>query len=176
IFHLIEGAYDNKIQLEEIQDESYTKFESKLKLHKELTDKRKLAVELNVPIFAPVWKNHSNIKSDYPILVSDTDLENFLNAITWSNQRKYKKLVSVIQSITTIRRRNKRDYVKKPTSRGAKLKVLEDSIANLDRYQSTAVIETVEGVQRIRGLAGSGKRLSWLLKLLIYMQKIQIGK
>ena len=165
VFHLVEGTYDSKIQLEEVQDENYTKFESKLKLHKELTDKRNLAVELNVPVFAPTWKNHSKINSDYPILVTDQDLEKFLASITWSSSEKYKKLVSVIQSITTIRRRNKREYVKNPVSRGAKLKALEDSIANLDRHQSNAVIETVEGVQRIRGLAGSGKTIVLALKV-----------
>jgi len=39
------------------------------------------------------------------------------------------------------------------------LKALEDSIANLDSQQSAAVVETYEGVQRIRGLAGSGKTI-----------------
>ena len=49
-------------------------------------------------------------------------------------------------------------------SRGAKLKRLEDSIATLDNRQSRAVIETVNGVQRIRGLAGSGKTIVLALK------------
>jgi len=165
VFHLIEGAYDDALQLEDIQDENYTKFESKLKLHKELTSKRELAVELNVPTFASAWANHSNIDSEYPILVTGNDLDKFLNSISWSAPDKYKKLLSVIQSITTIRRRAKRNYVKDPKSRGAKLRTLEDSIANLDRQQSTAVIETVDGVQRIRGLAGSGKTIVLALKV-----------
>ncbi|WP_198143766.1 MULTISPECIES: hypothetical protein [Burkholderia cepacia complex] len=42
---------------------------------------------------------------------------------------------------------------------------LEDSIANLDSRQSEAVIETVDGVQRIRGLAGSGKTIVLALKV-----------
>ena len=44
------------------------------------------------------------------------------------------------------------------------MKHLEDSIANLDSLQSRAVIETVDGVQRIRGLAGSGKTIILALK------------
>ena len=40
-----------------------------------------------------------------------------------------------------------------------KLNVLERSIATLDHQQSKAVMETVGGVQRIRGLAGSGKTI-----------------
>jgi superfamily I DNA and RNA helicase len=42
--------------------------------------------------------------------------------------------------------------------------LLEDSIATLDSLQSKAVIETVDGVQRIRGLAGSGKTIVLALK------------
>ena len=41
---------------------------------------------------------------------------------------------------------------------------MEDSIATLDNLQGKAVIETVEGVQRIRGLAGSGKTIALALK------------
>ncbi len=44
------------------------------------------------------------------------------------------------------------------------MKRLEESIANLDALQSRAVIETVQGVQRIRGLAGSGKTIILALK------------
>jgi len=165
VFHLIEGTYDQTIQLEDIQDESYTKFESKLKSHKELTKKRQLAVELSVPIFASAWTHHSKANSEYPILVTNQDLDTFLASISWSEPDKYTKLLSVIQSITTIRRRTKRNYVKNPESKGAKLKKLEDSIANLDAQQSIAVIETVEGVQRIRGLAGSGKTIVLALKV-----------
>lgn len=167
IFHLIEGAFntDTNNYISAIQDENYTKLESKLKQHKDLTDKRKLSIELNSASFAPAWIGQSKLGSEYPILVSSQDLDSYLNLIFWENNNTYQKLVSVIQSITTIRNRNKRSYVKKQDSRGAKLKRLEDSIANLDRQQSTAVIETVEGVQRIRGLAGSGKTIVLALKV-----------
>jgi superfamily I DNA and RNA helicase len=165
IFHLIEGAFDDRIAFESIQDESFTKLESKLKQHKDLTIKRNLAVELNSVSFAPAWLNRSEVKSDYPILVTTDDLTAYLDAVNWQDKATYQKLVSVIQSITTIRNRNKRGYVKKLDSKGAKLKKLEESIANLDRQQSTAVIETVEGVQRIRGLAGSGKTIVLALKV-----------
>ncbi len=165
IFHLIEGAYNQDIEIADIQDESYTKLESKLKQHKDLTKGRNLAVELSVATFAPAWVSRSDINTIYPILVTDNDLTNFLNPKEWNDNQTYQKLVSVIQSITTIRNRNKRGYVKKTDSKGAKLKKLEESIANLDRQQSTAVIETVEGVQRIRGLAGSGKTIVLALKV-----------
>ena len=52
VFHLVEGAYNEEIEVADIQDENYTKLESKLKQHKDLTNKRKLAVELSVASFA----------------------------------------------------------------------------------------------------------------------------
>ena len=64
------------------------------------------------------------------------------------------------------RRRSRRPprHISSPQSRGAKLGHFEDSIATLDMLQSKAVIETVDGVQRIRGLAGSGKTIVLALK------------
>ena len=165
IFHLIEGTYNETVELADIQDENYTKLESKLKQHKDLTKGRNLAVQLNVATFASAWTGRSDINSDYPVLVTGDDLTGYLDTKICDDNQTYQKLVSVIQSITTIRKRNNRGYVKKTDSKGAKLKKLEESIANLDRQQSTAVIETVEGVQRIRGLAGSGKTIVLALKV-----------
>jgi superfamily I DNA and RNA helicase len=71
--------------------------------------------------------------------------------------------VSALQSISTIRRGRARNP-EKPNSRGARLQALEQSIATLDALQSKAVIETVDDVQRIRGLAGSGKTIVLALK------------
>lgn len=52
----------------------------------------------------------------------------------------------------------------KADSRGAKLLKLESSISTLDNRQHHAVVETIDGVQRIRGLAGSGKTIILALK------------
>ena len=166
VFHLVEGAFNENTDIESIQDECFTKLESKLKQHKELTKKRNLSVDLSCVTYAPAWTNKSNLDfGNYPILVSEKDLEVLLSNKVESEPSSYQKLISVIQSITTIRNKNKRTYVTKINSRGDKLRRLEESIANLDRQQSTAVIETVEGVQRIRGLAGSGKTIVLALKI-----------
>jgi transposase-like protein len=47
--------------------------------------------------------------------------------------------------------------VTNPSSRGAELKETENGTASLDQWQKAAAIESPEGPQRIRGLAGSGK-------------------
>ena len=162
-FHINEGI-DSTIDYKDIQDESYTKIQSKLFQYKELTEKRNLAIDISVVTYAPAWSNIAN-DNDYPCLINDTELESYIMSLSWHNSKYFEKLLSVLQSITTIRKSKSRTYVQKENSRGAKLKELEDSIANLDRQQSAAVIETVEGVQRIRGLAGSGKTIILALKV-----------
>lgn len=165
VFNIEEGVEYNSDYFG-IQDENYTKLTSKLIQHKELTSKRELVISINTATYSPAWKSKlNNIDFEYPCLISDEDLETYLETIKWEKSEYYEQLLSVLQSITTIRRNKSRDYIKKTNSRGAKLKRLEDSIANLDRQQSSAVIETVEGVQRIRGLAGSGKTIILALKV-----------
>ena len=73
-------------------------------------------------------------------------------------------LNAALQRVTTIKPRKKRLSVESGSSRGGKLQVIERSIANLDRWQQRAAIESPDGPQRIRGLAGSGKTVVLALK------------
>lgn len=164
IFNIIEGT-NTQINLEEAQDESVNKIQAKLLQHRSLTNKSKLMVEIGVVTFAPAWSSKPNQISDEYIVINDeVDLEEYLNSQKWDSSEYFESLKSVIQAMTSIRKRKQRSYVQQENSRGAKLQRLEESIANLDRNQSAAVIETVEGVQRIRGLAGSGKTIVLALK------------
>ncbi|MEG3936114.1 MULTISPECIES: ATP-binding domain-containing protein [unclassified Microcoleus] len=165
IFNIVEGT-DISLNIEEVQDESINKIQSKLLQQKSLTNKRKLMVELGVVTYAPAWSHKpERLDDEYPVIISDSELTNYLEKLEWPSSSEYfEELNSVIQAMTSIRKRNQRSYVKQENSRGAKLYKLEESIANLDRNQSAAVIETVEGVQRIRGLAGSGKTIVLALK------------
>jgi superfamily I DNA and RNA helicase len=115
-----------------------------------------------VVTYAPIARATAT-DPDYRI-VNEENLVHTLKAIKWDHPELYPAVHSVIQSISTIRRGRRRRQVTRPDSRGARLKALEDSIANLDSLQSRAVIETVDGVQRIRGLAGSGKTVILALK------------
>lgn len=166
IFHIDEGQnYD--LDIEDSQDESINKLKSKLLQYKELSKKRQLMVEMAVVTYAPAWSKYPDHidREDYPILINETDLQEFLKGCHWEHGEYYEKLNSVIQAVTTIRKKDQRSYVVKDDSRGAKLKRLEDSIANLDETQNKAVLETFKGVQRIRGLAGSGKTIVLALKV-----------
>ncbi|MGI0492563.1 DEAD/DEAH box helicase [Alkalinema pantanalense CENA528] len=165
IFNIIEGC-ESITDLEDTQDESVNKIQSKLLQHKSLTNRRKLMVEVGVVTFAPALSHRpTGISADYPVVLNENELTNFLQSQIWEHNEYFESLNSVIQAITSIRKRKQRNYIQKEDSRGAKLSKLEDSIANLDRNQSAAVIETVEGVQRIRGLAGSGKTIVLALKV-----------
>jgi superfamily I DNA and RNA helicase len=159
LFHIIEGTVlpdDYK----EIQDDIYNKLEAKLRNYKYLMSGRNLKVPINVITYAPaVIATGGN---DYPVCTDAT----LIKTINEKNEEfdTYRQVLSVIQSISTIRKGIKKRTITKDDSRGAKLQKLEESIANLDNQQSKAVIETVDTVQRIRGLAGSGKTIVLALK------------
>ncbi len=73
-------------------------------------------------------------------------------------------LTSAVQNLSGLRSGRTPRVLKQKDSRGAKLSNLEKSIATLDKQQSEAVVATIDGVQRIRGLAGSGKTIVLALK------------
>jgi len=164
IFDLIEGP--NTSGFEERQDDLANKLESRLKNYKELMSRRDLVVKIHTISFTPrlVSTDYSD-KSEY-VLVNSDSLSTALEEFSWNNASLtyYRSTLSALQNISTIRRSKARRSITKPDSRGARLKNLEDSISTLDNLQNKAVIETVEGVQRIRGLAGSGKTIVLALK------------
>lgn len=164
IFNIEEGV-DNGINYFDIQDENYTKLKSKLFQHKNLTKRKNLIVEINTVTYAPAWSSIIDLDEDYPCAINNIQLSDYIEKLGDDDSEHYEKVLSVLQSITSIRKNKSRNYLKSDVSRGAILKKLEDSIANLDSQQSSAVIETTEGVQRIRGLAGSGKTIILALKV-----------
>lgn len=161
-FNLIEGK--DISGYEDAQDDCANKIEAKLKGYKQLMQKRNLCVEINIVTFAPALTRCPKIDEIYPLCINSNDLNDVLSKFSWTDNSCYESVVSVLQAISTIRKGKKKRDVSNLRSRGAKIRLLEDSIANLDNQQSRAVIETVDGVQRIRGLAGSGKTIVLALK------------
>lgn len=164
LFDLIEGTdvegYADR------QDDLANKIEARLKLHRELVKGRQLLVPLSVISFAPGIENVEAVAvEDYP-LVNEAGLAAILDKFDWADgsDALYRLTLSAIESLSSIRKSRSKREVQRVDSRGAKLKRLEDSIATLDHRQNKAVIETVDGVQRIRGLAGSGKTIVLALK------------
>lgn len=164
LFDLVEGTEVGNYQ--DRQDDLANKIEARLKLHRDLMMGRNLKVPLSVVTFAPAVMDTDAVESpDYP-LANEQNLQKVLAGINWtvSDNDLYRMTLSAIESLSSIRKSRSKREVTKLDSRGAKLKALEDSIATLDHRQNRAVIDTVEGVQRVRGLAGSGKTIVLALK------------
>ena len=164
LFDLIEGP--NTGDYGSRQDDSANILEARLKTHRELMDRRNLLIDVHTISFAPGVPNLNPEDQDDYLIVNSQSLMPKLQNLTWEkpNKKIYEKALSAIESISTIRQSGVRRTIKKKNSRGNKLQNLENSIATLDNDQRRAVIETVEGVQRIRGLAGSGKTIVLALK------------
>jgi len=161
IFNLIENKNIDNYQ--NIQDDCANKVEAKLRGYRELMNKRKLCVDINVITFTPFIETLKDLSEDYP-LCNNENIDEIIQKLNSENSDYYNKLISALQNVSTIRKGKKRREISDTSSKGARLQALEDSIANLDNRQSRAVIETVRGVQRIRGLAGSGKTIVLALK------------
>lgn len=148
-----------------VRDELYNVMLQRLIGYKELTVNRgKLKANLSIITFAPAWPN--NIEKDQETVVSLDDLKKNFHSAFQKDLLKddYKLLLQSVQAITKLKQKTPRK-VERKDSKGAILNSIEKSISNLDRQQSKAVIETVQGVQRIRGLAGSGKTVVLALKV-----------
>ena len=147
------------------QDEAYNRLSARLMTHQGLVRRRQLLANIATLTYAPVLQRAPD-DEEYPVLGGAT-LVPHLKQLCWedSSQELYDRTLSAIQSITAIRRLGGVRHAGKSDSRGTRLQALERSISTLDRYQSRAVIETVDGVQRIRGLAGSGKTIVLALKV-----------
>ena len=165
VFDLVDGVDPGNY--DERQDDAANKLEAKLKVYPELVRRRDLAIPIQSLSFAPALGTHSlsNGADDYPLTNGDT-LVDYLAALNWrdSNEEVFRSALAAIESTSTIRHGRSRRSVDGEQSRGAKLKRLEAAVATLDPEQAKAVIQTVDGVQRIRGPAGSGKTIVLALK------------
>lgn len=169
LFNLIEGhTAITEEQVEDAQDFSADLLESKLKTDKRLSHKRKLLIPIQTLSYAPAISDIliSAVETDY-VVVNSNGLETALDGLSdWAERSEevYTLVLSSLQNISNIRAHSSARNLFNKDSKGSKLKLLEDAIATLDVQQSKAVIETVDGVQRIRGLAGSGKTVILALK------------
>ncbi len=161
LFSVVEGkSFTNYT---EVQDEGFNKMQAKLLQHQSLIHKRQLRVGIHTVTFGPAIAQISEDEG-YPLCNAD-NLVSTIEKLDDLDSAVFPSLVSVIQAISTLRRGRRKRDLHNQNSRGSKIKALEDSIANLDSQQSAAVVETYEGVQRIRGLAGCGKTIVLALKV-----------
>ncbi|WP_063756418.1 DEAD/DEAH box helicase [Streptomyces sp. NRRL S-1824] len=145
------------------QDRLYNVLESTLGKHSGLRRRRQLALEIStVTVFpGPVGEQPADVEGVYCDL---QDVGTEVATLEGIGEDVERALQAALQRVTTIKPVKKRTAVQNESSRGTALKVIERGIANLDQWQKAAAIETPEGPQRIRGLAGSGKTVVLALK------------
>lgn len=160
VFHLIEADQDYAA----IQDRLHYVIEANLGRHESLRRGRSLGVPINVITLYPPHDQPPAAKDDYLWATHETLAAALTRTKKVPDETLFRGLSAAIQRVTTIKPTKKRANVLKENSKGAILKSIERNIANLDRWQRSAAIETPEGLQRIRGLAGSGKTVVLALK------------
>ncbi len=163
VFDLVEGREPGDHEAR--QDDTANKIDAQLRIRPALVRRRQLRIPVHTISFSPAVDGSISGAAGGLLCGPDTLLAELEN-LEWEDfeEDTYRNALSVIESVARIRRSRARRTFQSDDSRGAKLKRLEDSIATLDHDQSAAVIETAEGVQRIRGLAGSGKTIVLALK------------
>lgn len=168
IFDVVEGTeLDDHIRR---QEDLYRLVQSKLLREKNLARKGILDVGVEACTFAPAVDRKTIEEAfsedpDYRVLRSD-EVQEFIFNLQPGNvsEDKLVRVKSALQNLSTLRKRTTKRSLLTDDSRGAKLHRLENSIATLDKSQSEAVLQVPDGVQRIRGLAGSGKTVVLALK------------
>jgi len=149
-------------QIADEQDELYYAVKNSLGRHQNLRVRRDVGVEINILTLFP---QEPIPPDDLDIYYATTEtVFSVIQTFPFLNDRFKKPLNAALQRVTTIKPLKKRTAVQIPDSKGAILKSIEKEIANLDQWQKMAAIETPEGPQRIRGLAGSGKTIVLALK------------
>jgi len=146
----------------ERQDDLFTAIQQKLISTKALRKGRELAVEVNVVTVSPALDHP--IVNDGFLAAPPNSLQSILSRFPPIEPELLAHVNAAIQRVTNIKPARKRNNVRSDTSRGAVLKNIEKQIANLDQWQKAAAVESPDGPQRIRGLAGSGKTIVLALK------------
>ncbi len=149
-------------ELSDQQNKLYVALKSSLYRHEHLRIKRELAVPVNV---ITVFPTVPNVPSDADgVFISIDKLVDSLMSIESPDAQYYKPLQAALQRVSNIKPTKKRAKVTQDASKGFILRKIEKEIANLDQWQKRAAIESPDGPQRIRGLAGSGKTIVLALK------------
>jgi superfamily I DNA and RNA helicase len=160
-----EGARDAEYrdQLREQQDRVYVGLERTLIQDPSLRTGRRLSVEINTVTVLPPGDGDLSLGEDYNT-ASVENLGQLIGQFTAPNEALQRPLLAAVQRVSTMRPSRRRPTAKTPDSRGSIVKEIEAELANLDAWQNAAAIETPDGPQRIRGLAGSGKTVVLALK------------
>lgn len=146
------------------QNDLYAGLYQKLLSYRPLRTGRSLGVDLHVVSLLPAKVGKPSTADDEALAVTAQELPGVLRKFAPVSADQLRLINAAIQRITTIKPANKRPTATRKGSRGEIMRQIEAAIANLDQWQKGAAIETPDGPQRVRGLAGSGKTVVLALK------------
>lgn len=148
----------------EKQEQQYAALYNKLNSFRELRSGRSLSVPISTVSIHPISQT-IDMHGDY-ILSSLDKIGEISGVLEFEElgEEKVRHLNAAVQRISNLTPQKNRSNVAKPDSKGAIIRKIEQQIANLDLWQKRGSIEYVNGPQRIRGLAGSGKTVVLALK------------
>ena len=154
----------NLEDLKRDQDSLAYAVEGNLAKHENLRRGRRVGVIVNTVSFFATENGLPQHTEDKYLFAYPGNIDTCLQQCEEVPEHFFRPLCAAIQRVTNIKPVKRRANVQKTESRGAVLKKIEKKIANLDEWQRKAAIETPEGPQRVRGLAGSGKTVVLALK------------
>jgi superfamily I DNA and RNA helicase len=159
---LFPDAILDKASVMKRQDDLYVGLQSRFIKHEGLRiDRRTLSFDINILTFAPFVKDKPAAALEGAVY----DKDEFLALIdTWRQAVPIetlvtKQIISVVQAVDKLRASRKPRPAAAVANRATVLSYIEGQIANLDRFQNKAIVETTDSPQRIRGLAGCGKTI-----------------
>lgn len=142
----------------QIQDDIYAKVESKFKKQPFLFKKKRLVFDFFTVTYTTVEMNELD---EYPMVTNIKDLLSFIEGTKLSEEYSddlYGKILSGIQEAYGINTHKERGNVTEGTKAYA-ISQMSSLIEKYDTRQMEAILSDTTGIQRIRGMAGSGKTI-----------------
>lgn len=143
----------------EIQDDIYAKVESKFKKQPFLFKRKKLIFEFQTITYC---EGQMDEQDEYLLAKSNDDLMYFIETYEepelFSDDDLYGKILSGIQEAYGINNHSLREGI----NEGTKAYAINQMATLVEKYgnsQMEAILSDIEGIQRIRGMAGSGKTI-----------------
>ncbi len=142
----------------EIQDDIYAKVESKFKKQSFLFKRKKLIFNFETITYATVSIKKIN---DYPLFTNIEETMRYIEETALEEEFSddlYGKILSGIQEAYGINTHSERGDVEEGTKAYA-ISQMASLIEKYDSRQMEAILSDTAGIQRIRGMAGSGKTI-----------------
>lgn len=185
IFQCADSRNINREELDELNeklDQIHSQIYSKLIRSKILRIGRmELEIKINTYLFLPnLGETFQPNETDIKIITNQLELIKEFKEICLTpelSDRTVKETLAILEGTKNIIKPKDRNIKNKGReSKGKILEKIETAIANFDFEQKRAALQVMDGPQRIRGLAGSGKTIVLAMKAaLIHLREPSVN-